>query len=230
MDNDISTNQALQLPPLPLYKNQQLIPKNSEVNDLVFSFNDSDYTAFVTGNIVDYANVFLPLSIKRGLKEYYIIGIKEGSFESSSLASFQFPRNSNVQIIEKKHFEILGSNPLQSPNKFFKICESSFSQCDFFHSIKFSENSILQTIGPHSFARSSITYIKIPPHVTEICESAFYKCFFLSVIEFSENSELKTIEKEAFSGTSINEIKIPPLFTNAKILVQLNFLKIQNSR
>lgn len=58
MGNDISTNQALQLPPLQLDKIQQLIPKNSEINDLVFNFNDSDNTAFVTGNIVDYAKVF----------------------------------------------------------------------------------------------------------------------------------------------------------------------------
>lgn len=119
MGNDISTNQALQLPPLQLDKIQQLIPKNSEINDLVFNFNDSDNTAFVTGNIVDYANVFLPLSIKRGLKEYYIIGIKEGSFESSSLASFQFPSNSKVQIIEKNAFRNSALQSITIPSQVF---------------------------------------------------------------------------------------------------------------
>lgn len=121
MNNDISANQSLQPHPHQLDETQQLIPKESEFNELAFDFNDSDKTAYVTGNILDYADICLPLSIKRGSKEYDIIGIKEGSFESSFLATLQFPSNSKVQIIEKKmRFDILFSSTSQFHLKLLK--------------------------------------------------------------------------------------------------------------
>lgn len=128
------------------------------------------------------------------------------------------------------HFEIPRSNPLQSPHKLLKYVNHLFRNAIFSIQLNFQKIQYSRQLSRIHLPDHQSHISKFHLMLQKYVKVHFTNVFFLSVIEFSENSDLKTIEKEAFSGTSINQIKIPPLFTNARILVQLNFLKIQNWR
>lgn len=80
------------------------------------------------GIYADYSDIFIPRSIKRGLKEYTIIGIKESSFEKLlMMESIHFAINKDIRIIEKNAF--CGSNltSITIPPNVSTICDKKLS-------------------------------------------------------------------------------------------------------
>lgn len=176
MGNDLSTNQSSPLPSIKMNKFQQLISTNNEGDDFFYDFDDKDNTAFITGIYVDHSDVFISRSIKRGLKEYTIVGIKESSFEDQLMMEcIHFAINSDIRIIEKNAFHRSGLTAITIPPSVFTIGESAFCECVNLKTIEFPENSKLHTIGKRAFSGTQIAEIKIPSNVKIICERAFAK-------------------------------------------------------
>lgn len=212
-----------------MIKNQQnKLNKKITQDNIVYSINENEKTAWVVDNESAYGDILIPHSIKHESNEYIITKICENSFaKSKSIKSIQFPVNSEIKTIEKNAFENSSLKSISIPSTLIELNDGWCSGTSKLTKINISQNNqryLLYDdkiiIGKKSiendemheilvFCVRDIKMIQIPNFIKIIGPYSFEYCTELQNVEFSSNSELRIIEYRSFSSCIIEKIKFP---------------------
>lgn len=126
-------------------------PNEIEQDVLIYSINEDQNPASVSGVSSDLSNVNVPRSLKYESKECIITHILTSGCSYSDVTAVEFAANSELQIIEDRSFEFSQIASITIPSSVTQICESAFSSCGQFVQVEFQQNSKLRTIEKSAF-------------------------------------------------------------------------------
>lgn len=198
-------------------------------NNLIFSINNKEKTAYVIDNYKASGEIFIPRSILHKDQDFIVTRIKEGSFKDcTTIDSISFPDDSEIDTIEKDAFYNSSLKLLFIPSSIsnlnegwcrgtpnlnlIKLCPNNERYIYLNNSMIIEKNDKMNDIYDKIvFARRDIKDIIIPTFI-------------------------KNIGSYSFSETLLEKVEIPfqitkiseGSFTNANNFKKLKFQIIQN--
>lgn len=178
------------------------------IDNLVFSYNDTDFTSSVIGYVWELSEqVSVPSTITIESVDYTVTSIGEAAFSSNTeLISIDIP-NTVVSIEDKAFGGCKGISSIIIPGSVVSIGEEAFRSCTNMTSI-ILPNSIT-SIGAWAFVNcNNLTSISLPNSITTISSYAFGYCS--SLISVNIPNSVTQIMYNAFIGcTGLSSITIP---------------------
>lgn len=160
----------------------------SKQNSLIIQLNESDKTAYISGNTFTCDTILIPKTVT-GFDDYVITGFKNKSFNKSTVRIINFAPDSQVQFFESLTFANSELESITIPSHVKEISKLTFAGCKKLKSIKFSPDSELQTIRYQAFFDTDIESIEIPSTVTTLEEGWCSNMESLINVKIRENNK-----------------------------------------
>lgn len=178
----------------------------------LFSVDEDKSEAYVTSyDNLEFTNVQIPAYIIYDKKEYPIVAIDDGAFESNQSIE-EVSIGKNVKRIGKSAFyccptikKVLLSESVVS------IGKEAFAECELLNQIVFSAS--VESIGEAAFrACENISEIKLPGSVRQVGKDAFMDCTKLS--SFTAEKGFTIIGEGMFTNcSSMKNVNLPDSLT-----------------